>query len=305
MPFQMHLISSPKMPKPVIIAYVPALHAGYKRLFDRHPSATIYVFGPDIIKRFDRLRKELRALDPNDVVTALKGWGRESEVLSEETLASLKRVQPKVIIPDEDVSRKLTEETFKHITIEPIFLRWDRRKMEAAKDPIEPNCTVTEEAFHQEIIEKTANIGLKSTNLYRRLGSIIFKDGEVIVEAYNGSQPTPHSSWIDGDPRNNASRGVAIDITTDLHAEAMAISKAAKAGLALDGTSMYVTDFPCPSCSKLIANSGISKLYFAKGYSVLDGAQVLKAFGVELIHVKGASTALSDPKVWVPYPEKT
>jgi dCMP deaminase len=48
---------------------------------------------------------------------------------------------------------------------------------------------------------------------------------------------------------------------------------------------MYVTDFPCPPCAKLIAGAGIAKLYFRSGYAVLDGQEVLEAAGVELLKV--------------------
>jgi dCMP deaminase len=46
---------------------------------------------------------------------------------------------------------------------------------------------------------------------------------------------------------------------------------------------MYVTDFPCPPCAKLIAAAGISRLYFREGYAVLDGQDVLDAAGVEVV----------------------
>ena len=46
---------------------------------------------------------------------------------------------------------------------------------------------------------------------------------------------------------------------------------------------MYVTDFPCPPCAKLIAGAGIAKLCFREGYAVLDGQDVLEAAGVEIV----------------------
>jgi dCMP deaminase len=48
---------------------------------------------------------------------------------------------------------------------------------------------------------------------------------------------------------------------------------------------MFVTDFPCPPCAKLIAGAGIAKLYFVEGYAVLDGQDVLEAAGVEIVQV--------------------
>ena len=48
---------------------------------------------------------------------------------------------------------------------------------------------------------------------------------------------------------------------------------------------MYMTDFPCPPCAKLIAGAGVAKLYFREGYAVLDGRDVLEAAGVEIVQV--------------------
>ena len=46
---------------------------------------------------------------------------------------------------------------------------------------------------------------------------------------------------------------------------------------------MYVTDFPCPPCARLIAAAGISRLYFRDGYAVLDGEEILRAAGVDIL----------------------
>ena len=49
---------------------------------------------------------------------------------------------------------------------------------------------------------------------------------------------------------------------------------------------MIVTDFPCPPCAKLVAYSGIKKLFYLKGYAMLDGERILKDAGVEIIKIK-------------------
>jgi dCMP deaminase len=45
---------------------------------------------------------------------------------------------------------------------------------------------------------------------------------------------------------------------------------------------MLVSDFPCPTCAKLIAHTGIKELYFMKGYSQVAGKEVLEAAGITL-----------------------
>ena len=55
--------------------------------------------------------------------------------------------------------------------------------------------------------------------------------------------------------------------------------------LATDGAVVYVTDFPCPPCAKLIAGAGIARLHYRTGYAVLDGQDVLGAAGVEIVKI--------------------
>jgi dCMP deaminase len=90
-----------------------------------------------------------------------------------------------------------------------------------------------------------------------------------------------------GDPRSNFNKGVHYEISTAAHAEARLIARAAREGIATEGAVLYVTDFPCPPCAKLIAAAGIAKLYSRRGYAVLDGNDVLEAAGVEiaLVHL--------------------
>jgi dCMP deaminase len=78
---------------------------------------------------------------------------------------------------------------------------------------------------------------------------------------------------------------VHFEISTVAHAEAKLIADAARQGISTEGAVMYVTDFPCPPCAKLIAMAGVARLYFRTGYAVLDGQQVLDAAGVELVSI--------------------
>src|SRR5690606_10170342 len=125
----------------------------------------------------------------------------------------------------------------------------------------------------------------KSSDWWRRVGAAIVKDGGILVSAYNKHLPTEHTPYVNGDPRNAFSKGVNIELSSAIHAEALAISEMAKKGIPLEGTSMYVSTFPCPVCAKLIASSGIKKVYYYEGYSMLDGEDVLRSKGVEIIRV--------------------
>ena len=52
----------------------------------------------------------------------------------------------------------------------------------------------------------------------------------------------------------------------ELHAEQNAIVEAAKNGIALNGSILYTTVEPCDYCRKLIAQSGIKKVFYRYKY---------------------------------------
>ncbi|HWB35228.1 MAG TPA: hypothetical protein VHA75_04295, partial [Rugosimonospora sp.] len=97
--------------------------------------------------------------------------------------------------------------------------------------------------------------------------------------------PTEYSPYLDGDPRNEFSRGVRIEASTALHAEAAVVGRAARDGVALAGADLYVSTFPSPGCARLVAAAGFARCYFVDPYAVLHGDEVLRAAGVALIRV--------------------
>jgi dCMP deaminase len=120
-----------------------------------------------------------------------------------------------------------------------------------------------------------------------------------VASAGNEHLPHPLSAYAAGDPRSNFFKGVHLELSTATHAEARLIADAARRGIATQGAVVYVTDFPCPPCAKLLAAAGVSRLYFRTGYAVLDGRDVLEAAGVEIIRVEepqGVTAHTSSPK---------
>jgi dCMP deaminase len=128
----------------------------------------------------------------------------------------------------------------------------------------------------------------RSSDWWRQVGAIAVRGGDLLGYAWNHHHPTEYSPYIDGDPRDSFSRGVRPDLSTAIHAEAAIIAAAARDGISLRGADLYVTTFPCPACARLIAEAGFSRCYFAGPYSVLDGEEVLRAAGVQLLWVDTA-----------------
>jgi dCMP deaminase len=70
-----------------------------------------------------------------------------------------------------------------------------------------------------------------------------------------------------------------------VHAEANAIAQAAKHGVALDDSELYVTASPCLTCFKLVANAGIKAVYFREFYRDERITEYARQAGITLTYM--------------------
>jgi len=274
----------------VIVAYVPVLHEGYRAFFDRHKDASaLYILGRDITSLHRPLVKDIRALDPELMEKAIETLGIFSkvEIGGAEGLRALAAEDVSIVMPQEDISELIAKEFFggKSITFDTVFLRWDHSKSLSRRELV-PDETISKDKFAQELLKNLDQAAQVGSDFFRRVGAAVVKDGKVVLSSRNRHLPTEHAPYESGDPRGNFSSGDHIEFSTSIHAEAELIAQAAREGISIKGMDMYATVFPCPPCSKLIAESGVRRLFFAGGYSVLDGEQVMHAKGIEIIRVE-------------------
>lgn len=107
----------------------------------------------------------------------------------------------------------------------------------------------------------------------RKVGALIVKDKMIISDGYNG---TPAGFENVCEDENHLTKPYV------LHAEANAITKIARSGNSSEGATLYVTDAPCIECSKLIIQSGIKKVFYARQYRLTDGIDLLQRAGIEV-----------------------
>jgi len=272
-----------------VVAYVPVLHEGYRRFLDAHGRGRpLFLVDPALHGDFRPLAKDVRALAPALVVPAIAAWGVCSavEVLDEAGARRLADSGASLVLPDEDVSHQVVERWFPRaeVAYASAFLRWDKTKTVRLLElgDVRP---VDVDAAYAEIAGAAEVAAARSTDWWRQVGAAIrFADGEV-WSAANAHLPHPHSPYAVGDPRSNFFQGVHLELSTAVHAEAALIARAAREGRSTEGAVMYVTDFPCPPCAKLIAGAGVAELLFRTGYAVLDGRDVLEGAGVELLQL--------------------
>lgn len=294
-----------------IIAYVPALHRGYVDFFKKYRGGSLYILGAEFIREFPRMDRDIRALAPEETKRAVEALGIFSrvEVLTEGNIKDLlpelveggscgspsinsghkNLVESQIFMPDEDISRHFAEKylTGKNVEFVSVFLRWDKQ-ISTKELEVPPDRVISEEALDKELMGLALKESEKSRDWWRQIGGVIVKNGEVLLAAHNKPLPSEHSAGAFGDPRSNFDAGQSIELSKAIHAEAALIAEAARRGLALEGASLYVTTFPCPICAKSIALSGIRRVYYKKGYSLLDAEDVLRAHRVEIVLVKSA-----------------
>lgn len=117
----------------------------------------------------------------------------------------------------------------------------------------------------------------RSTCPRKHVGAVIVRDRTILSTGYNGSiRGFTHCE----DAGCLMEEGHCI---ATVHAEANAILQAAKNGVAIEGGEIYTTASPCWPCFKLIANTGIRKIYYGEFYRDSRSVEVAKQVGIELI----------------------
>ena len=285
-------------PTDCAVAYVPVLHEGYRRFLERHAAGRrLFVVGPDLHAEHRPLAKDIRALPAELVASAIAAWGICAEValLDADRARELGDEGPRITMPAEDVSYRLTERFFARcdVRFDTVFLRWDKTRTAQLLAPRPDRTASIHEAAGDlgplaqdelaELAPAAEAAAAGSVDWWRRVGAAIRLPGGEVRAARNVHNPHPLSPYAAGDPRANFHKGVALELSTATHAEARLIAEAARDGAADAGRGLYVTDFPCPPCAKLIAAAGVARLYYREGYAVLDGQDVLRAAGVEIV----------------------
>ena len=131
-----------------------------------------------------------------------------------------------------------------------------------------------EKKFDASYLEMASVWAKNSYCKRRQVGAIIVKDRMIISDGYNG---TPSGFENVCEDENDVTKPYV------LHAEANAITKVAKSGNSSEGATLYVTASPCLECSKLIIQAGIKRVVYRDEYRILDGVELLRRAGVEVV----------------------
>jgi|TARA_B100001059_G_scaffold135900_1_gene136190 dCMP deaminase len=107
----------------------------------------------------------------------------------------------------------------------------------------------------------------------KQVGALIVKDKMIISDGYNGT-PTGFENFCEDED--------GYTKWYVLHAEANAIAKVSGSTQSTKGSTLYITLSPCRECSKLIFQSGITRVVYSKKYKDLSGVEFLIKSGVSV-----------------------
>ena len=122
-------------------------------------------------------------------------------------------------------------------------------------------------------------VATRSTCDRKEVGAVIVRDKTILSTGYNGSlRGLPHCDEVGHEMEND-------HCVRTIHAEANAIVQSALNGISLRESEIYVTASPCYNCFKMIANSGISKIYYGEFYRDERISKHAEELSIKLVHL--------------------
>ena len=133
------------------------------------------------------------------------------------------------------------------------------------------------EEYFMNIAEQVAS---RSTCDRKHVRSLIVRDKTILSTGYNGSiRGMPHCDEAGHMMEND-------HCVATIHAEANSVLQAAKNGVMIDGSEVYITASPCWPCFKMMSNACIKKIFYGEFYKDERIFDVAKKIGIELTHIE-------------------
>jgi len=124
--------------------------------------------------------------------------------------------------------------------------------------------------IHKYFMEIANTVSKRSTCDRKRVGCILVKNKRIIATGYNGSIPgAEHCDDV-------GHLMVGDHCVRSVHAEVNAIIQCAIHAVSCDGSICYCNTIPCWNCFKILASSGIKKIYYSDDYEAELKDNVMK-----------------------------
>jgi len=145
-------------------------------------------------------------------------------------------------------------------------------------------------SWDQYFMEICRVVAQRSTCPRAAVGAVIVLDRTILATGYNGAPAgLPHCTEVgclvtastapDGSTEENCFRTI--------HAEINAIAQAAKNGVSIRGSDIYVTHSPCIHCLKVIVNTGIRRVCYERPYKLERVEELVAQSGIRFEPAEG------------------
>ncbi len=267
----------------ILIIHIPVIHRGFLDFLNKISSAVsaVYIIDNDFLAELSETKPDIASFDAVVAKDLLEKMDfKNIFILSKNNLDEVKNKE--IILVQDEISRNLAEKYLAGANIEwqSVFLRWDRSSVLVERPP--ENIAISKDVFDIEMMAEARKESQKSGEWWRRIGAVLLKDKKIFLRGNNKDLPSEHTPYQVGEVRDFLKTGERQEMASTIHGEQNIIAQAAKKGISLEGSSLYVTTFPCPVCAKLIACSGIKNLYFSEGGSNFDAQKVLVSASVQI-----------------------
>ncbi len=252
------------------------------------------ILSNEVIKELTSLEPDIRKVSEEDIKNIINSYIPVEDYFSigkdnfSKIESDLKPDKIFILNGDkgEDFANKyLTESKYKDIIkYYDVRLRWSDDKVQEFKKEAS-DLSEKELKEHQKFMGEALEEAERSKCWWRQVGAVAVKDGEVIFRGFNRMLPTEDECYKIGCIRDSIEPGKDPEVCSVTHAEASIISLAARDGISLKDTVLYVTHFPCPACAKLVALVGFKKVVYTRGSSIFDGERVMTSKGVDIVKI--------------------
>jgi dCMP deaminase len=116
------------------------------------------------------------------------------------------------------------------------------------------------------------SVKTRSHDAETQFGAIFVKNGAIVATGYNG--------FIRGANDNILPNTRPLKYPYMVHAELNAIAHAARLGIALDGSTLYVRGSPCQYCTRILWQCGVKNAVIKEFHHTFCEVEQMKDIGV-------------------------
>lgn len=142
-------------------------------------------------------------------------------------------------------------------------------------------------SWDEYFIGLTRSVAERATCDRGKSGCVIVKDKRILSTGYVGSPPgMPHCDEVGHLMKKilDEEGNMTSHCVRTIHAEQNAIMQAAKFGISIEGSTIYVKMEPCAICAKMIVAAGIKRVVTEKRYHAgKETRELFRQAGIELM----------------------